>query len=132
MRATESLPHASPAGGSPATAGAEALRRTIAEMIAPVARLHEELVAYWDLDIDVERARSRLEGGAPAFEPAAVLAAAGNLRAPFVRATVALERAGLATDPEASEARERVSQVMRLVMSWLGGEPPPRDGARAT
>ena len=131
MRATESH-HSSATGGSPAASGAESIRRTVADMIAPLTRLHEELVAYWDLRLDVAVARARLEAGAAAFEPVKVLAAAGNLRAPYQRATVALERAGLATEPEASEARERAGQVMRIVMSWLGGEPPPRDGARAT
>lgn len=131
MRATESH-HSAATGGSPAAGGAESIRRTVAEMIAPLVRLREELVAYWDLQLDVDGARARLEAGAAAFEPMKVLAAAGNLRAPYQRATVALERAGLATEPEANEARERAGQVMRIVMSWLGGEPPPRDGARAT
>lgn len=132
MRATESLPRSGAAAAPPASGGAESLRRTVAELTAPLARLGEELVAYWDLDLDIEHARARLEGGAAAFDAAAVLAAAGNLRTPYVRATVALERAGLATDTEATEARERAGQVMRLVMSWLGGEPLPREGARAT
>lgn len=132
MRATESLPHPVTAPAAPTAGSAESIRRTVADIIAPLTQLQAELARHWNLELDVGRARSRLEGGAAAFEPLEVIAGAGDLLGPYARATVALERAGLATDPEATEARDRRHQVTRLVVSWLGGEPAPRDGARAT
>jgi hypothetical protein len=111
---------------------ADPIRQTIADQIAPVTRLDAELTRQWPLALDVARARARLEAGLVAFEPLEVIGAAGDLLVPFVRATVALERAGLATDSDAVQARERRYQILPLVVSWLGGEPLPRDRAKAT
>ena len=108
------------------------IRQTVAESVAPLTRLQAELSEQWELELDVQRARTRLEGGLAAFEPMDVIGGAGDLTLPFVRATVALERAGLATDPEATQARDRRGQLVPLLASWLGGEPAPRDRARAT
>jgi hypothetical protein len=110
---------------------AHTLRQAIAELIAPVTQLDAELTREWVLALDVARARARLEGGAVAYEPLEVVGAAGNLLVPFVRATVALERSGLIADSDAVQARERRYQLMPLIASWLGGEPAPRDRARA-
>jgi len=131
VRLTPGSHPVAPAAPPPATS-AEGIRQTVAEIIAPVARLQAELAREWPLALDVARARARLEAGAAAFEPLALIGSAGDLLVPYVRATVALERAGLAGDPEASQARERRHQVLPLVVAWLGGEPPPRDAAKAT
>ena len=116
----------------PAASGVESIRQTVAEIMAPLARLHAELAREWRFELDIRQARSRLDSGAAAFEPMALIGSAGDLGLPFVRATVALERAGLAGDPEATQARERRHQVLPLIVSWLGGEPSPRDPVRGT
>ncbi|MFL5577360.1 MAG: formate dehydrogenase accessory protein FdhE [Gemmatimonadaceae bacterium] len=115
----------------PTLRSADSLRQTLADVIAPLSRLEAELSQRWVLAVDVARARTRLESGVVAFEPLETIGAAGDLLVPFVRATVALERAGLISDPEAMQARERRYQIMPLIVSWLGGEPAPRDRARA-
>ncbi|HET7456610.1 MAG TPA: formate dehydrogenase accessory protein FdhE [Gemmatimonadaceae bacterium] len=107
------------------------IRQTVAEQLAPVARLSAELTGAWRLAVDLARARTRLAGGLVAFDPLDVLGAAGDLLVPFVRATSALERAGLATIEEEVQARERRFDLLPLVVSWLSGEPEPRDRGRA-
>lgn len=106
------------------------IRQTVAEQLAPVARLSIELASEWRLALDLARARGRLAGGLVAFDTLDVLGSAGDLLVPFVRATTALERAGLATIEEAVQARERRFQLLPLVVSWLAGEPEPRDRGR--
>lgn len=108
------------------------VRWTVTEQIAPVVQLSADLDARWPLSIDVAGAAARVRAGRVGYEPVAVIAAAGNLHVPFVRATAALERAGLASDDEATQARERRIHLPGLVRAWLGGEPMPRDRVRAT
>jgi formate dehydrogenase maturation protein FdhE len=110
----------------------EAALRTLAEQIAPVLQLQSELGARWRMGLDVERARERLRAGLAAYDPLEVIGSAGALLVPYIRATAALERAGLASAAEASDARERNFQVLPLIASWLAGEPPPRERARYT
>jgi hypothetical protein len=107
------------------------IRQTVAEQLAPVARLSAELTEAWRLAVDLARARARLAGGLVAFDPLDVLGAAGDLLVPYVRATSALERSGLATIEEEVQARERRFDLLPLVVSWLSGEPEPRDRGRA-
>lgn len=118
------------APASPSPNLPNAIRQTVADQLAPLARLSDELASEWRLAVDVGRARARLAGGLVAFEPLDVLGSAGDLLVPFVRATSALERAGLATLEEAVAARARRFDLLPLVVSWLSGEPEPRDRGR--
>lgn len=108
------------------------VRRTVAEQIAPLAELHAEMAVRWPRAVDVTVAAARMQSGRVAYDALEVIGSAGSLLVPFVKATVALERAGLATDQDATEARERRLHVPGLVRAWLAGEPMPRDGVRAT
>jgi hypothetical protein len=121
------VPHAAAAPSSPTTT----LRQSVAEQLAPVARLCAELAEEWELALDVGRARARLAGGLVAYDPLDVLGSAGDLLVPYMRATTALERAGLATLEASVQARERRYQLLPLVVAWLAGEPEPRDRGRA-
>ena len=105
----------------------DSVRQTVAEQIEPIVRLHHELAHRWILGVDLERARERLRRGIVAYDPLEVIGSAGGLLVPFVRATVALERAGLATDEEAIMARERRFQIAVLITAWLSAEPLPQD-----
>jgi hypothetical protein len=108
------------------------VRHTVAEQIAPLVQLYTELAARWLPAVDPDAAAARVRAGRVAYEPADVIASAGSLLVPFVRATVALERAGLATDDDATQARERRLHLPGLVRAWLAAEPMPRDRIRAT
>lgn len=102
----------------------------VAEQIAPVVRLHSELESLWSAGVDLERARARLAMGLVAYDPMEAIAAAGSLLVPFIRATAAFERSGLASAAEATEAREREFSILPLIAAWLAGEPPPRERGR--
>lgn len=108
------------------------VRDTVAEQVAPIAQLDADLARRWSIAFDADAARARVRAGRVAFESAEVIAGAGSLVVPFVRATVALERAGLAADDEAMRARERRAFLPGLVRAWLAGEPMPRERVRAT
>lgn len=105
----------------------ESVRRAIAEQLAPVTSLREDLERRWTLAIDIERARHRLRCGQCACDPMETIGSAGNLLVAYVRATVAIERAGIVSDEDAIQARERRFQLMPLIAAWVAGEPMPRD-----
>lgn len=97
----------------------------------PVAQLHAELARGWAVAVDRAEARRRIRAGRPAFDAVEVLNAAGDLRRPFQRATQAFERAGLASPESAQAARQHVSEgVLALGVSWIAGEPLPRQEPR--
>lgn len=108
------------------------VRDTVAEQVAPLAQLDDDLSDRWRIEIDADAARARIRAGRVAFDSTEVIASAGALVVPFVRATAALEHAGLATDEEATQARERRAYLPGLIRAWLAAEPMPRERVRAT
>ena len=109
----------------------DAVRRATAEQVSPIVTLQHDLASRWQLALDLPRCRARLAAGHVAYDPLEAIGSAGNLLVSYVRATVAIERAGLMTEEEAIQARERRFQLMSLVAAWLSGEPMPRERARA-
>lgn len=129
------LPNTKPSPRVTTAQRTETVRRTIAEQIAPVLRLHTQLTKQWSMHLDADHARGRLRRGRPAFDPMrliALLGAAGALERPFERATAALERSWLASTEESTEARKLADRVVPMGRSWLAGEPMPRDPVRRT
>lgn len=110
---------------------AELVRQHLADQLEPVLLLRDELARLRRPGIDLAHARERLAAGLTAYDPLEAIGSAGNLSVPFVRATVAVEKSGLALAREASEAREYVDDLMPLITGWLGCEPTPRDRVRA-
>ncbi len=111
----------------------DALRRATAEQVAPLRAVIADVeAAILGPLVDVEAAHERVSARLPAYEPARAIDAAGSLLAPFVRATIALERSGLVQEHEATEARERRFQLAPLSRDWLNAEPMPRDPVKAT
>ena len=108
------------------------VRHTVAEQVAPLRQLDADLAEHWRIAFDPAAARDRMRAGRVAYEPTEVIATAGALVVPFVRATAALERAGLAAADDAAQARERRIYLPGLVRAWLAAEPMPRDRVRAT
>lgn len=109
----------------------DTVRQLTADSLAPILELHAELVASASPPLDVARARERLRAELVAYDPAAVLAASRTLAAAFDRAAMALERAGLASNADATRAREARDTVLALALAWLGGQPRPLDPVRA-
>jgi hypothetical protein len=113
------------------TPPADLVREHLADQLAPLTRMRDDLARVLRPGIDLAVARERLAAGQTAYDPMEAVGSAGNLLVPFVQATVAIERAGLATLKEATQARDRREQVLPLVASWLAAEPAPRDRVRA-
>lgn len=105
----------------------DAIRRSVSEQLTPVLAAHRTLAGRWPRTLDIEHACQRLRAGHIAYDPLDVIAGAGPLLLPYLRMTVALEHAGMATSEEATGARERGAEVLPLVMSWLSAEPLAHD-----
>jgi formate dehydrogenase formation protein len=109
-----------------------ALRRAVAEQIAPLREVAADVALAVGDVVDGAAARERVQSRLTAYDASRVIGAVGSLLVPFVRATIALERAGLATETEAADARDRRFQLAPLIGDWMNAEPMPRDPAKAT
>lgn len=107
-------------------------REHLSEQLEAVLALRDEIARTLRPAVDLARAAERLAAGQTAYDPLEAIGSAGNLFVPFVRATVAIERAGLAQAREAAAARDARLELMPLIAGWLGNEPMPRDRVRAT
>ena len=109
-----------------------ALRRAVSEQIAPLREVAADVESAVGPIVDNDAARERVASRLTAYDASRVIAGVGSLLVPFVRATIALERAGLATETEAADARDRRFQLAPLIGDWLNAEPMPRDPAKVT
>jgi formate dehydrogenase maturation protein FdhE len=110
---------------------AELVRQHLQDQLAPVLELRDEIARTFRPAFDVDRARQRMAAGQQAYDPLEAIGSAGNLLVPFVRATVAVERAALAPAREMMAARDAGLELMPLIAGWLASEPVPRDRVRA-
>ena len=126
--------HSAPSGRDRLSGAADlaALRRAVSEQIAPLREVASDVEIAVGAAVDAQAARERVKSRLTAYDAARVIAGVGSLLVPFVRATIALERAGLATETEAADARDRRFQLAPLIGDWLNAEPMPRDPAKAT
>ena len=108
------------------------LRRSTAHRLAPLLALEAACVTRWTPRLDLERAATRLRTRRPAFDPLAVVGTPDDLTTPFIAATKALERAGLASNTDAAAARAHAGDGLLMIAAWLSGDLSPRDAARAT
>lgn len=106
------------------------MSRTLADQLAPVLRLHAEVRASVPVAIDLPRARWRLANRRHAFDAAAVLRGAGDLRPLFGRAVTAFELAGLASSQDVFAVRRRPQDATGHALAWLAGERLPSDPAK--
>lgn len=105
----------------------DSVRAGIAEQILPMTILLRDLERGWVLPLDASHARERIHAGLVGYDATEVLVSAGTLVVAFVRATVAVQQAGLASAEEAAQARERRFQLPALLSAWLNAEPMPGD-----
>ena len=107
-------------------------RQAVTDRMAPLVALAASLESLWVPTLDLARAESRLRSRRPAFDAIDVIGPSGDLATPFFRAAKAIERAGLASNPEAAAARAHAGDVLALIAGWLSGDVAPRDSGRAT
>ena len=112
-------------------APAELVRQHLHDQLAPVLALRDEIARSFRPAFDLDRARQRMLAGQPAYDPLEAIGSAGDLLVPFVRATVAVERAALAPAREMMAARDARFELLPLIAGWLASEPVPRDRVRA-
>ncbi|HUF28862.1 MAG TPA: formate dehydrogenase accessory protein FdhE [Gemmatimonadaceae bacterium] len=117
--------------GDIAVGGAgDGARESAAERLAPLRALQRDLEGQWRTAIDLVQARQRIRSGLTAYDPVDVIASAGDLVVPFLRATKAIETAGLASDAAVSGARDLRFEVVPAIHAWLAGERRPREAHR--
>lgn len=102
------------------------------ERLAPLLSAEAALANRWNPRLDVPRAETRLRMRRPAFDPIEVVGTPDDLISPFVHATKAIERAGLASNADAAGARAFAGEAMAMIASWIAGDLAPRDSTRAT
>jgi hypothetical protein len=106
------------------------VRSTTAEQLAPVLRAHAEVMRGVTPILDVQHARSRVEGGQVAYDALPVISSVGDLGAEFVRILDAFEVAGLVSNDERRDILDADFDVDDLVCGWFMGDRVPRDTMR--
>lgn len=107
---------------SVSTRSRDAVSRTIAEQLAPLLRVHEQLRRRPWPTPDLPRARRRLAAGRPAFDPATALRAAGDLASAFRDTAQAFDSCGIASTNSVAALRPSKTEVTRLVTSWANSD----------
>ena len=110
---------------------ATSARQSAAERLAPLLALEAALESSWMPSLDLVRAGERHRVGRAAFDPLDSVGVPDELETPFVQATKAIERAGLASNAEAASARAHRADVLPMIAAWLSGASAPRDRSRA-
>ena len=99
---------------------------SLADQLAPVLELYDEIRSSWPLTFDEAAVRNRLKSGLPALDAVAVLRTAGDLSTLARRAVTACERAGLATSADVFALCRGEWNANGLVMAWAVADTPPR------
>ena len=81
--------------------------------------------------LDLMQAGNRLRVGRAALDPIDAVGTPDELDGPFIQATKALERAGLASNGEAALARAHRTDVLPMIAAWLSGDNAPKERGRA-
>src|SRR3954471_18083245 len=101
--------------------------RTLADQLQPVLDVHTSLRGTGYARFDVERARTRVRSGRPAFDAAQMLVAAGDLRDAFVRTAEAFEHTGMASTTRIVALKQTQIDPTALVLAWANAESQPVD-----
>jgi hypothetical protein len=99
--------------------------RSLAEQLAPVLRVHEAFRAATRPVVNAGRARLRIDGGRPGFDPHAVLDRTPTLVGHFARAVDALELAGLVSSTIATAVRRAELDSAAIAAAWVAGDGLP-------
>lgn len=113
-------------GREPRVQPVDSVRRVIAEQIAPVVRLHGELIREWAITIDAPRVRERILGGVAGMDPFQLVSSVRTFSPAYARACAALEAAGIASEDEEQAARRKAPAARQLIEAWLRADRLPR------
>jgi hypothetical protein len=105
----------------------QSVSQTLADQLAPVIELYDELRSACSVHVDLDRAELRVHVGRPAIDPMLILEEAGDLNWPISQAFTAFERAGLATTSEVFALQRFSWDAAALIGSWANGDRMPSD-----
>ena len=106
------------------------VRSATAEQLAPVVRVHAELLAECTPLVDVAAARRRIASGQVGYDALKVLRSCGDLTSRFVRVLDAFEVTGFVSNAERRSLLEQELDIDDLVCGWFTGDRAPRDARR--
>ncbi len=115
---------------SATTRSREAVSRTLADQLEPVLRLHAYMRDAWPVQLDVPRARERVQSGRPAFDSVATLRSAGDMSSMFARMVSAFEVAGIASSADVLSVRRQHFDATEIAIGWAAGDRIPSDPAK--
>ena len=102
----------------------------VADELAPLVRLHEELGRFKLTPARVKRARANMAEGRIGFDPTDVLRAAGDLDASLGKVATAFEMCGMTSQRELDAFRKGYTVAQPLIKAWLVGERGSSDAGR--
>lgn len=103
------------------------VRATTAEQLAPVLRVHADVLGSCTPTVDTEAARRRIARGNVAYDALRVLRSCGELATPFARVLEAFEVAGFLSNADRRALVESELDVDDLIAGWFTGDRTPRD-----
>jgi hypothetical protein len=106
------------------------VRSTTAEQLAPVLRVHADVMQTCVPTVDPVAARARIARGNVAYDALRVLRSCGELAGPFSRVLEAFEIAGLVSNGDRRALLDSELDVDDLIAGWFTGDRTPRDTRR--
>ena len=101
------------------------VRRSTADQLAPVLRVHADIQEECVPAVDVAAAHRRIAGGQVAYDAFAVVRSCGSLTAWFTRVLESFEVAGLVANADRVALLDGDIDVDDLVCGWLRGDRAP-------
>lgn len=106
------------------------VRSATAEQLAPVLRVHADLLRDCTPAVDPDAARARMAAGHVAYEALRVLGSCGDLAPRFVRVLESFEVAGLVSNDERRLLLDSEPDVHEIVCGWFTGDRTPHHPRR--
>lgn len=106
------------------------VRRSTADQLAPVLRVHADLQDECTPEVDVVAAHRRIAGGQVGYDALRVVRSCGDLVARFARVLESFEVAGLASNADRVALLDGGVDVDELVCGWFRGDRAPPSARR--
>lgn len=106
------------------------VRSTTAEQLAPVLRVHADLLRDCTPSVQEDAARARIGAGQVAYDALRVLGSCGDLTPRFGRVLESFEVAGLVSNEERRLLLAMEPDVYEIVCGWFTGDRTPHHPQR--
>ena len=106
------------------------VRRSTADHLAPVLRVHADLQEECAPEVDVAAAHRRIAGGQVGYDALRAVRSCGDLAARFARVLESFEVAGLASNADRVALLDGGVEVGELVCGWFRGDRAPASARR--